>query len=133
VTRYATSAINGESGYRIFFRTDFFPWKNQSKDSKSVCKFSSLKENSNIIAMKYASRIHERMDNLKEIWQLTMPKLLRLYPSTRFEESGILILASFATILIGVIALVYAILQWQKKSFSSLDESGKKGKKRKPR
>jgi len=115
VTRYATSAINGESGYRIFFRTDFFPWKNQSKDSKSVCKFSSLKENSNIIAMKYASRIHERMDNLKEIWQLTMPKLLRLYPSTRFEESGILILASFATILIGVIALVYAILQWQKK------------------
>lgn len=113
--RYAIAATYGDSEYRFFFRTDFLSWKKQSKDSKPVCKFSSCKKLSNIIALKHASRSAARMENFKQIWQRMMPKLLHLCPSTRFEESGILISAWFATILIGVITLVYAILQWQKK------------------
>lgn len=126
VPRYATAATSGECGYKSFFRTAFFPWKKQSKESKPVCKFSSLKDNSNVISMKYASRIPEGMDKFKEIWHLMMPKLLRLYPSTKFEESGILILAWFTTIVVGVIALVYTILEWQKSHWMKVARKAKK-------
>lgn len=126
VPRYATAATSGECGYKSFFRTAFFPWKKQSKESKPVCKFSSLKDNSNVISMKYASRIPEGMDKFKEIWHLMMPKLLRLYPSTKFEESGILILAWFTTIIVGVIALVYTILEWQKSHWMKVARKAKK-------
>lgn len=130
VPRYATAATYGDSEYRFFFRTDFLSWKKQSKDSKPVCKFPSRKKLIKIIALKHASRNSARMENFKQIWQRMMPKLLHLYPSTRFEESGILISAWFATIVIGVITLVYAILQWQKKVYLHWMKVARRAKKK---